>query len=66
MVPRTHKLSHVPPVGIPGWSNTDKKRVINFLENFGNKYGLPLPGRTPQFKNFDVIKLPPDETKVSI
>lgn len=41
-------------------------QAVTFIKNFGSEQGLSLPGRVPQFKNFDVQLLPSSETKSSI
>lgn len=41
-------------------------QAVTFIKNFASEQGLSLPGRVPQFKNFDVQLLPSSETKASI
>jgi hypothetical protein len=36
------------------------------LVNYANKYGLPLPGRLPNFRNEKALLLPSDKTKAEI
>lgn len=44
----------------------DVKRVKQFLLSYANKYGLPLPGRLPNFRNEKTILLPSDKTKAEV
>uniref|UniRef100_A0A8W8MKS9 Uncharacterized protein n=1 Tax=Magallana gigas TaxID=29159 RepID=A0A8W8MKS9_MAGGI len=44
----------------------DVKRVKQFLISYANKYGLPLPGRLPNFRNEKTILLPSDKTKAEV
>lgn len=41
-------------------------QAVTFIKNFASEQGLSLPGRVPQFQNFDVQLLPSSETKASI
>ena len=44
----------------------DVQNIKHFLRAYGNKNGLPLPGRLPNFRNNKVILLPSDKTKSDI
>lgn len=44
----------------------DVQNVKKFLVNYANKYGLPLPGRLPNFRNEKALLLPSDKTKAEI
>ena len=44
----------------------DVQNVKQFLVNYANKYGLPLPGRLPNFRNEKALLLPSDKTKAEI
>ena len=39
------------------------QRTVMFIKNFASEQGIVLPGRVPQFKNFDAQLLPSSETK---
>ena len=41
-------------------------RTVTFIKNFAAEQALPLPGRMPQFKDFNVQLLPSSETKAFI
>lgn len=42
------------------------QRTVTFIKNLCTEQGILLPGRTPQFKNFDVQLLPSSEKKVFV
>ena len=42
------------------------QRTVTFIKNFASEQGIALPGRVPQFKNFDVQLLPSSESKALI
>ena len=44
----------------------DVQNVKKFLVNYASKYGLPLPGRLPNFRNDKALLLPSDKTKADI
>lgn len=44
----------------------DVENVKQFLVHYGKQYGLPLPGRLPNFRDSKVILLPSDKTKADI
>lgn len=44
----------------------DVQNVKTFLINYASKYGLPLPGRLPNFRNEKALLLPSDKTKADI
>ena len=44
----------------------DVQKIKQFLLNYGNKFGLPLPGRLPNFRNEKTVLLPSDKTKAEI
>jgi hypothetical protein len=41
----------------------DLQNVKQFLVNYTNKYGLPLPGRLPNFGNEKALALPSDKKR---
>ena len=45
---------------------TDIHRVKHFLNEYAVKFGVPLPGRLPNHRNFKVSLLPSDKTKADI
>lgn len=66
IVPRVHKSANKTPARNNVLSPAAIEEIVQFIKSFADNFGLPLPGRLPQFKNFDVIKLPSHETKNSI
>jgi hypothetical protein len=45
---------------------TDIQRVKHFLNEYAVKFGVPLPGRLPNYRNLKVTLLPSDKTKADI
>ncbi|CAG2242835.1 CHT1 [Mytilus edulis] len=45
---------------------TDMQRVKHFIQEYGVKFGVPLPGRLPNHKDLKVTLLPSDKTKADI
>jgi hypothetical protein len=43
------------------WKNNKQ-----FLMTYAHKFGLPLPGRLPNFRESKAVLLPPDKTKADI
>jgi hypothetical protein len=41
----------------------DVQNVKQFLVNYANKYGLPLPGRLPNFRNEKALLLPSEKKR---
>lgn len=37
---------------------TDREHVVNFIKQFGQDHGFPLPGRLKNLKNFEITMLP--------
>jgi hypothetical protein len=62
--PRVHGLSGK----LPSNSLTfeDKESVLNFLKQYASDNALPLPGRLPNFKNYQVLLLPSDKSQSEI
>ncbi|XP_062615789.1 uncharacterized protein LOC134277475 [Saccostrea cucullata] len=44
----------------------DVQSVKDFLTSYGNNFGLPLPGRLPNYRDCRAIVLPSDKTKADI
>ena len=64
---RVHKLiGKVPARRTKLYSETDCKDVVQFITAYADKHALPLPGRLPNLKNYDVMKLPSYETKKTV
>ena len=66
LTPRVHGNKNVESKRSNVLSPEDYENVVNFIKAYGDHFGYPLPGRMPQFKNFEVIKLPPDTTKQAV
>jgi hypothetical protein len=45
---------------------TELQHISQFLTQYANKYGVPLPGRLPNQRNLKVTLLPSDKTKADI
>lgn len=46
---------------------TDVENVLEFLKTYASKVAIPLPGRVPQFRNFEkVVTLPSLDTKTEM
>ena len=63
LTPRTHRNKDVKSQRKDVPTTEDYENVVSFIRSYGDQFGYPLPGRLPQFKNYDVIKWPPDTTK---
>jgi hypothetical protein len=64
---RVHKLSGKPPtVHRKLYLESDEQKVVDFINAYAAKHAMPLPGRLPNFKNFQIIKLPSCDTKSSV
>ncbi len=44
----------------------DKERALTFITNYADVHALPLPGRLPRFKDYNVMLLPSETTKASV
>lgn len=64
--PRVHKSANKTPARDNVVPPEIIEEVVKFIKTFADNFGLPLPGRMPNFKNYDIIKLPSMETKSSI
>lgn len=67
IAPRTHALLGKQAIrSVNSFSDELKHRVVTFIQSFAEKYAIPLPGRMPGFKNFDVLKLPTEMNKTFV
>ena len=64
LVPRTHGNTGKSPKH--ALTLQDVENIKQFLICYGNKYGLPLPGRLPNHRDSKVVLLPSDKTKADI
>ena len=64
LIPRIHGNTGKSPKH--AMTMMDVQNVKQFLLEYGNKYGLPLPGRLPNFRDNKAILLPSDKTKADI
>ena len=44
----------------------DKERTVHFITNCAEVHALPLPGRMPRFKDYNIMLLPSETTKASV
>ena len=44
----------------------DKERAVTFITNYAEVHALPLPGRMPRFKDYNIMLLPSETTKASV
>lgn len=64
LVPRTHgNAKRVPHNAFP---LEVTKRVLDFIVNYAETHALPLPGRLPSHRDFQVMLLPTDTTKSKV
>ena len=61
---RVHKLSHRRPHNQTSFDVT--KRVKEFIEMFADNHALLFPGHLPAYKDYCVMLLPTDMTKVFV
>lgn len=61
--PRVHELSRKTPSRSNVLSIDDIDRAVQYIEAVAEKTAIPLPGRMPKFRDFNVMKLPSSETK---
>ena len=59
-----HKLSHQSPHNQTSFDTI--QRIKTFIELFADNHALPLPGRLPSYKDYRVMLLPTDMTKVFV
>ena len=64
LIPRTHGNTGKSPKH--ALTLHDVENIKQFLIRYGNKFGLPLPGRLPNFRDSKVVLLPADKTKADI
>ena len=64
LIPRTHGNTGKSPKH--ALTLHDVENIKQFLNCYGNKFGLPLPGRLPNFRDSKVVLLPSDKTKADI
>ena len=64
LVPRTHGNTGKSPKH--ALTLRDVENIKQFLISYGNKYGLPLPGRLPNHRDSKAVLLPSDKTKADI
>lgn len=64
--PRHHGLLGRAPNRKGFLTNADKEAVVNFITAFAERTAIPLPGRMPNHKDFRVVKLPSNESKLSV
>ena len=62
--PRVHKNTGKLPKNALKY--TDTERIKTFLVKYAADNALPLPGRLPGYKNYQVLLLPSDKTSVDI
>ena len=61
LVPRTHgNTKRVPHNALPLETT---QRVLDFICNYAETHALPLPGRLPSHRDFQVMLIPTDTTK---
>ena len=61
---RVHKLSRKRPHNLTSFEVTTN--VKEYIEKFADNHALPLPGRLPAFKDYRVMLLPSDMTKMFV
>lgn len=66
LTPRTHGNANKTPNRKNIVTPTEIETVVQFIKGYGEHFGFQLPGRLPKWKNFDVVRLPPDVTKESV
>lgn len=64
---REHKLTNKPSTNKNVISEVDIQNIVSFLKAYASQVAIPLPGRLPQFRNYEkVVKLPSCDTKAEV
>lgn len=66
ILPRVHRSTNKQSTMKEVLSQKDKELAVNFIMSFAEKYAVALPSRFPDHKSYQVVKLLPSDSKISV
>lgn len=64
VTPRRHKSTG--KVAHNAYTVIEQENVVKFIHNYASEHAMPLPGRLPRMRDYSVMMLPSEVTKVSV